>query len=370
MMEKATVSFFELIGSDYEIGYQLGKRAMENLQFLQMQKNDTEMFSDLQATQMNEMFDRYCPGLSNELQGFADAVGVSEKQLYYYAGTYLTPGCSLIAVLPKLTKDSHVLVARNYEFSHKMDDFSFGKTKVNGKYEHIGSSSMLFGRSEGINECGLMIGQTSCGLPVGNFEPMRKPMVTGLQFWAVIRSLLENCKDVEEALKTVLDMPIAYNINLLMADKTGKAVLLETFDGIKEWKSIDATTDEQYLHSTNHAHLPKMKQFSPIVMEHSACRYDFISKYMEKACKLTISDLKALLLAEYPNGLCCRWYEEFFGTVRSMVFDVTAGTVEICWGGLVENGWSTYYFNQDFSFKNSDIHIKVEHPTFDFCRPV
>ncbi|GMQ56246.1 hypothetical protein AN1V17_06390 [Vallitalea sediminicola] len=59
---------------------------------------------------------------------------------------------------------------------------------------------MQFGRSEGINECGLMVGQTSCGMPVGNMEMMRKPAISGLQFWAVIRSLLENCKDVDEAL--------------------------------------------------------------------------------------------------------------------------------------------------------------------------
>jgi len=369
-MEKAAVNFYELTGNNYDIGYQLGKNVMKNPQFLRMQKSDASIFSDVQVAQMNEMFDLYCPGLSDELRGFAEAVGVSEKQLYYYAGTCLTPGCSLLAVLPKLTKDGHILVARNYEFSHKMDDLSFGKTKVTGKYAHIGSSSMLFGRSEGINECGLMVGQTSCGLPVGNFEPMRKPAVKGLQFWAVIRSLLENCKNVDEALKSVLDMPIAYNINLLLTDKTGKAVLFETFDGTKEWKAIDATTDEQYLHSTNHAHLPKIKQLSPMTMEHSACRYDFISNYMAEANELSTVDLKALLLAEYPNGLCCHWYEEFFGTVRSMVFDVTIGVVEICWGGLVENGWASYSLKDDLVVQSQPICIKVEHPAFDFTKLV
>lgn len=367
-MEKATVNLYELAGSSYEIGYHLGKKVAGNPQFMQTQQSATDIFTDAQVAQMNEMFDRYCPGLSDELRGFAAAVGASEKQLYYYAGTCLTPGCSLIAVLPSLTEDGHVLVARNYEFSHKMDDFSFGRTKVNGRYAHIGSSSMLFGRSEGINEHGLMVGQTSCGLPVGNFEPMRKPAVAGLQFWAVIRSLLENCKDVDEAVRSVLDMPIAYNINLMFADKTGKAVLFETFDGAKEYKQIDASTAEQYVHSTNHAHLPKTKQLCSMVMEHSACRYDYISKYMAQADKITADDLKALLLVEYPNGLCCRWYDEFFGTVRSMVFDVTAGTVELCWGGLAENGWTTYSLGDDFGDKSQIVNIQSEQPTFDFGR--
>lgn len=369
-MEKATVNFYRLTGSNYEIGYQLGKKMMINPQLIKMQKSDANIFNDAQIVQMKEMFDRYCPGLSDELQGFAAAIDISEKQLYYYAGTCLTPGCSLIAVLPGLTKEGHVLVARNYEFSHKMDDLSFGKTKVNDKYAHIGSSSMLFGRSEGINECGLMVGQTSCGLPVGNFAPMRKPAIMGLQFWAVIRSLLENCKDVDEALRTVLEMPIAYNINLILADKAGRAVLFETYDGAKEWKRIDAASPEQYLHSTNHAHLPKTKQLCPVVMEHSACRYDYISEYMKQADKLTANDLKALLLAEYPNGLCCHWYEEFFGTVRSMVFDVTDGTVDICWGGLAENDWTSYSLENGLAETGRTIRIKVDHPTFDFCKLV
>lgn len=369
-MENVTVNFYELAGNSYEIGCQLGKKTIGRPELIQIQKSDTEIYTDVQVSQMNEMFDRYCPGLSDELQGFAEAVDANKNQLYYYAGTCLTPGCSLIAVLPKLTKNGHVLVARNYEFSHKMDDFSFVKTKVKGRYAHIGSSSMMFGRSEGINECGLMIGQTSCGLPVGNFTPMRKPAITGLQFWAVIRSLLENCRDVDEALKSVLDMPIAYNINLMLADKTGKVVLFETFDGAKEWKRIDAFTARQYLHATNHAHLPKMQQLSPVIMEHSACRYDFISKYMAQAGQLTADSLKTLLLAGYPGGLCCHWYDEFFGTVRSMVFDVTAGTVELCWGGLAENGWSTYSLDEDFRVQNQIVQIKSEHPEFDFCKLV
>lgn len=121
-MEKATINLYELTGSNYEIGYQLGKKAMGNPQFVQIHKCNAALFSDEQVAQMNEMFDRYCPGLSDELRGFAEAIGASEKQLFYYAGTYLTPGCSLLAVLPKLTKDGHVLVARNYELYMGLPD--------------------------------------------------------------------------------------------------------------------------------------------------------------------------------------------------------------------------------------------------------
>lgn len=361
-MEKASVNIFELCGTNYEIGYQLGKIAMNYPQFAERQTCSPGTFTEEQAAQMTEMFDCYCPGLNEELQGFAQAIGTSGLQMVYYAMTYLTPGCSLLAVLPELTANGHVLAARNYEFSHKMEDFSFCKTKVTGKYAHIGGSVMQFGRSEGLNECGLMVASTSCGMPVGNMEIMRRPAVTGLQFWAVIRSLLENCKDVTEAVQSLTDMPIAYNINLLLADKTGRTVLFETLDGKKALEEINATTAKQYLHSTNHAHLPEIIELEPLAMEHSVCRYKFIECYMERAEKLTTDALKELLLSKYPLGLCCHWYDEFFGTIKSMVFDVTLGTVEICWGGMSGNGWKTYSLDTDMQEESLMVDIKAEAP--------
>jgi len=369
-MEKASVNIFELSGTNYEIGYHLGKMALNYPQCIEMQIVPPNTFTEKRAAEMTEMFDLYCPGLNEELQGFAEAIGVSRLQIVYYAMTYLTPGCSLLAVLPSLTENGHVMVARNYEFSHKMDDFTFCKTKVTGKYAHMGGSSMQFGRSEGINEFGLMVGVTSCGRPVGNMEFSRKPAVTGLQFWAVIRTLLENCKDVEEALRSLMDMPIAYNINLMLADKTGKAALFETLDGKKAVQRIDETTKKQYLHSTNHAHIPEIMELEPLAMEHSFCRYEFVKNYMDQASQVTENDLKEILLAKYPTGLCCHWYDDFFGTIKSLVFDVTLGKVDICWGGLGYNGWKSYSLDTEFQPSIQIVDIEVEHPDFDFCRLV
>lgn len=367
-MEKVSANIFELSGTNYEIGYYMGKRAMNYPEFASLQKCPSDTFTVKVAKEMTDMFDQYCPGINEELEGFAEAIGATRLQMIYYAMTYLTPACSLLAVLPKLMENGHVMIARNYEFSHKMDDFCFCKTKVAGKYSHMGGSVMQFGRSEGINECGLMVGQTSCGMPVGNTDIMRKPAITGLQFWAVIRSLLENCKDVDEALQNLMIMPIAYNINLIIADKSGKAALFETLDGKKAVQKIDAMTRKQYIHSTNHAHIPEIIEIEPLAMENSLCRYECIKNYMDKSNQLTAKDLKELLLLEYPNGLCCHWYDEFFGTIKSMVFDVTLGTVDICWGGIAANGWKKYYLDKDLKEEITTLDIDIKHPDFDFCR--
>lgn len=41
-------------------------------------------------------------------------------------------------------------------------------------------------------------------------------------------------------------------------------------------------------------------------------------------------------MAKYPDGLCCHYFEEFFGTTKSMVISPTDGTIKLCWGGRME----------------------------------
>ncbi|MCS4459559.1 C45 family autoproteolytic acyltransferase/hydolase [Clostridium botulinum] len=161
-----------------------------------------------------------------------------------------------------------------------MEELVLCTTKIKGKYAHIGTSMIQFGRGDGMNERGLGVSQTSTGLPVGNFEGCRKPAIVGLQFWTVIRSVLENCKDVDEAIKYVQSVPIAYNINLVVVDKMGNAALIESLDGKKAIKRISANTKEQFICSTNHVHLEELKKYEPKSMKNSVVRYNLINKYL------------------------------------------------------------------------------------------
>ncbi|WP_242975156.1 C45 family autoproteolytic acyltransferase/hydolase [Anaerovirgula multivorans] len=158
---------------------------------------------------MYKLFDEFCPGINEEIAGFADELNIPTIQVLYYAMSYLRPGCSQMTVLPSKTKNGHTLLGRNYDFDDKMEEMTFSTTRIKGKYARIGSSIMQFGRGDGMNEHGLAVSQTSAGLPVGNFEFAVKPAIVGLQFWAVIRSVLENCKDVDEAIQWTKQMPIA-----------------------------------------------------------------------------------------------------------------------------------------------------------------
>lgn len=335
-MYRAEARYLELKGTSYEIGSAVGnmiagapglKAAMA-----------AGGLDDGDAALARSLFDRWCPGLNEEILGLADALGVNPKRVTFYAMTYLKPACSQIAVPPGMTANRHVLMARSYEFSPEYEDFTLARTSVEGKYTHIGSTVMQLGRDEGINEHGLGVTMSSCGFPVGAPENMRRPALRGLQFWAVIRALLENCKDVGEALLYIKDMPIAYNINMLLADKKGRTALVETLDGRAAVREGDGA---ELMFATNHALMPELAQYEKQAMRNSVKRYETIREYVAGAGRIDAEKLKALLLKAYPEGLCCHDYAGFFGTTKSIVMDINDGTLDICWGGFAENGWKS-----------------------------
>ena len=104
---------------------------------------------------MNEiirLLDRWCPGLNDELQGFADASSIPVSKVAYYAGTYLRPSCSQIAISAQKSANGHPILARSYEYHHDLEEFTLARTCADGKNVHIGTCVMMFGREEGIND--------------------------------------------------------------------------------------------------------------------------------------------------------------------------------------------------------------------------
>lgn len=361
-MKKVTAGYFELKGTHYEIGHQLG----ELLGRKKMLLNKRAIFTEDEVAAAINLFESYSPGLCDEMRGYADAVDVKVERMIYPFMTYLRPRCSQMTLLPQLTANGHTILARNYEFAPRFEDFHLFQTEVKGKYAHVGGSVAEFGRSEGINECGLGVSQTSCGLPVGNLKKMRAPAFQGLQFWAVIRTILENCKDVEEAVKYSKKVPIAYNINLLLADKEGHAALIETLDGRFAVQRIGPDSERKYLHSTNHAHIEELIAYEPLAMRNSRVRYDLISQFLKIKRRKKEEEIKQLLLTEYPEGLNCHFYQEFFGTIKSVIMDLNEGRFTICWGGLAENGWKDYAVKKMIGNYKETIILKDEQTPPEF----
>lgn len=362
-MKAVQTRTLNLSGTNYEIGYTLGKMVGGIPPLKAQMTSGTEGFGKAQAEEAIILFDKYCPGIVEELNVFADALETSPEKILYYSMTYLMPRCGQIAILPSVSAEGKLLVARNFEFNDSMEDFCLTKTSVTGKYTHMGTSVCIFGRDDGINEHGLSVTMSACGFPVGPLPEMRAPKLKGLQYWAIIRALLENCKDVNEALAYLEGMPIAYNINMILADKAGNAALVETIDGNIATKRIGINTSEQLIYATNHAVLPEMFEYEPKVMTNSVKRYEYIERSLAGKSEITRDMLKEMLLSMYPNGMCCHYYDEFFGTTKSMILCPEDGTVELCWGGRSENGWHVYDINKQLDNTEDTIKIKQDKAT-------
>ena len=62
----------EVSGTHYEIGYQLGKMIETNLLLKSKYIVKPEM-TLYQIQETNQLLDKWCPGLTDEINGFADA---------------------------------------------------------------------------------------------------------------------------------------------------------------------------------------------------------------------------------------------------------------------------------------------------------
>lgn len=248
-----------------------------------------------------------------------------------------------MTVLPSITENEHVLVGRSYEFSDQVDDLRLCTSRIKGKADHIGFSTFLFGRSEGMNEYGLSATMSSARLPVGAGEGMQPSRQRGFQFWAVLRAVLDYCKNVEEVLALMDEMPLCCSLNLIVADRRGNAALVEISGKDKAVKLIDDSSEEQFLCSTNHLTIPELVPHIPYAMKNSPVRREIIeSSLLQASPEIGTETLSSILTQKYPAGVCCPYYDEFFGTLRSLIFDLTTGEARVCFGPPALNEWNIF----------------------------
>jgi predicted choloylglycine hydrolase len=251
--------------------------------------------------------------------------------------------CSQLDVLSSATKDRHTYAARSYEWSHREEDLMLFTVREKGKAQHIGFSCILFGRYDGLNEYGLVVSTTGGGIFGVPFK-QRGPMN-----WLVVRSLLEQCVSVDNALKRLESMPMAGYFSLMLADKQDHAALFEFADGHRGVKRITKDDPEPYMFSVNHFRLPETQEFNRLnsgIIRHSRIRESIITKwYEESAQRISKQDIQSLFATEHPLGLCNHFYNDYFGTLWSMIFEVTKNSVDVCFSAPTHNEYRSFGLN-------------------------
>ncbi len=341
-MKQTKAYYRNLTGTNYEIGVALASWMQTRPGMLDRLLLPPGVYPEHKLDTLSKLLDEYAPGINEEIHGFADRLGVKPSQVLYYAMSYVEHGCSLMASLAEKNVEDHSLLACTYDFSDQLEDLCLTSTKVDGKYTHISTLGNTFGRTNGMNEHGLAICQSCNGIPVGNFEGAAKAGVSGLLFWTVIRSLLENCRDIGEALNSLAAMPIGFNLNLMMADASGEIALFQCLNGQKAHKVLTPGDAQTHLSATNHTVLPELEGLEKMKIESSLIRRSLIEQTFDQNEKTSKETFRKLISTKYPDGLCCHYYEGFFGLLHAVIFDVQHKTLEIVFGSPQNNPWRTF----------------------------
>lgn len=366
-MRTATMTFKNLTGTHYDVGVTLGRWTLSRPDLLQRSILPPNAYPTDKLHAITNLLDRYCPGVNDEIQGFADTVKISPAQAMYYAATYLERGCSAMAMLPARTTSGHTLMARNYDFTDEIEELCFVYSDIEGTNKHIGSLLNLFGRCDGMNEHGLAVCMTSNGIPVGNFEGGRKAGADGFMFWAVVRGILDQCANVDEAVAWAMEIPIGFNINLMLADARGTIGLLQCMDGHKGYQILEDGGSADHLSVTNHVILPEVKPFETELLDNSVVRRTSIEDMFDTHTSVSSDDLKTLLSTPYPDGLCCHYYPVFFGTLRSMVFDTTERHIDMTCGSPRANDWLRFGV-EPLEERDTSVNLPCEQAQEEFFR--
>jgi predicted choloylglycine hydrolase len=131
-MEKTNVYLKNFIGTNYEVGKQIGQWVLSTPSLLKQVLLPPNAYPHDKFEKIVDLLDHYCEGINEEIRGFSDTVGVSSEQALFYAMTYLERGCSLMSVLPGKSKNGHTLMARNYDFNNQMEEMCFAFTSIKG----------------------------------------------------------------------------------------------------------------------------------------------------------------------------------------------------------------------------------------------
>ncbi|WP_342478191.1 C45 family peptidase [Paenibacillus sp. FSL H7-0350] len=354
LSQRKTAQFTYLVteGTHYEVGRALGAHHKNNsamLSFLSSPFMGGSPLTPYAADKAMESFERYCPGLNEEIQGFADETGIEAAHVVFYYSYFQAPGhCTQAAYLTGASADQsgQIYHMRNYDFGWEDEPYNqllLSLARVKGKLAHTGFALQLFGRYDGMNEAGLTVTTTS-----GRVRP--EMTGEGFVFPGVVRALLDQCTTAEESVQLMRSIPVADYRNFLISDAQGNIALVETAGtekAIQYHPAADSLSASQLVLSANHYTLPSMQLHNQQVMENSWTRYDALrAALMDDNTPINpVAAMKAAAGREYPEGICCHHYSEGLGTLWSMVCDNTARELHICFGSPQLNGWRTFGFH-------------------------
>lgn len=258
--------------------------------------------------------------IMKEVRGLAEGLHQKyEDVAYWLMNIYCNKedyGCSVFAVKANDT----VYFARNMDMFPEYKNTSESVLyRVENRNTFLTHSTAMISVEDGINEHGLCAALTF--LLSKNIKP-------GINGGFLVRKVLEECKNVEEAVDIIMSTPMSSAHNLVLADRTGTMAVVECSNGRKTVRYGD-----RYVVATNHFITDEMIKYNGLEenWHHTDDRFNSINKCLNSFKTFNFNLCKEIISGKY--GFVCQFEKSLhFDTIWSAVYDLNSVYNEICEG--------------------------------------
>lgn len=290
----------DFCGSYYEIGLAHGRKLIKSEHFQHILSNiKGNSFLKQNTEEIRSVLKYFCPQLLDELEGLQEGTGYPENDVLRLFGGYDMPllemGCTSF-----ITSDYYV---RNYDFSPDIYDGTFIVQRHDENNWICGNSELMLGRLDGMNHNGL-----ACGLHFVNNDPNKKGFIGS----AIVRIILEICKNVEEAIALLKELPHAASYNYSLVDRNGDFAIFEASP-----YETNIYRERESLSCVNIFQTSKMETYNRKNVDSSLDRLEALSQ-SSKSLK-HVSDVHKWF-SDQTSPVFYTDYKHFFGTLHTVSY--------------------------------------------------
>lgn len=313
-----------LKGTHYEIGVKRGNIFNKcNIIF----PLNLDKFQLNHGIESEKILKKHFPEVCEEVKGITDTININYDK---FMSWLLAMGCCMYNIdinhpeirgctAFSIKYNNKVYYGRNNDLPPYLKEGSKSeiyKPSINNKF-NITTSSFINGE-EGVNEYGLVVAMTFVLTDLNDIQP-------GFNSVFVVRYLLEKANYTEEAIQLLLDIEVASNMNILIADKSGNMVVVECSKNEKRIRRpIKLDNNIELICTVNSFSSNEMKKYECFLEDtyRSDERYDVVVDAFKKYDNSYIIEyIKDILKGNY--GFMCQYDKKLnFDTVWSSIIDL------------------------------------------------
>ncbi|WP_196161270.1 C45 family peptidase [Reinekea sp. G2M2-21] len=273
------------------------------------------------------------PEIVDEIRAMANAMKID----FVTFGTFIITlgafsrdiGCTVFSY----RKDNKVYFCRNHDmFSNLKKTTESALIRPDNGYYFIGHGDGFIGKEDGVNEHGLAVG-------INFVAP--KTVKPGLNFFLLVRMILEKCKNVAETASLLSTVPVCTSHNITVADREGN---MAVFEMAPERTVVRyPADDEDFIISTNqfkHSDMAIFDNKPESDWYSTQTRYDVVHKALINDQNIDSDYLKNVLAGKM--GMMCQYKRGLgFETLWSVIYELTTLSIEYTDGSPSRKAYKT-----------------------------